>query len=281
MSASPVIRPDIRPDIAFGLGPLPRYAQLAMLLRSRIERGTWPVGQRLPTLEQLTAEFSLARVTVRQAIGLLAREGLVRAERGRGTFVTARPVPAHALRLQTSLAELAEVYRHDRPELTLIEESETQPLLDPADGRPALRYWFARRVHARNGQAYCVIAIHLDRRLFDRAPRRFRRETVIPVLVDLRAPILRAHQTLTIEAADLEVARLLGIEPGAPVARVRRLFHGDDDVLLYQGDVVYRADYVRFEMDLIVQRPDAVAATVVGEGRKTDRSSVRGGRPSP
>ena len=51
----------------FGRGPLPRYAQLADLLRGRIERGVWGPGTRLPSLEQLIEEFSLARVTVRQA----------------------------------------------------------------------------------------------------------------------------------------------------------------------------------------------------------------------
>jgi GntR family transcriptional regulator len=237
--------------LPFGSGLLPRYAQLADLLRARIERGDWPIGARVPTLAQLMADFALARVTVRQAIGLLAREGLVRAYRGRGTFVTGRPPLPRALRLRTSLRELADVYRHDRPELTLIEERESQPALDPAEGRPAPRYWFARRVHARDGQAYCVISIHLDRRVFDRAPRRFRRETVIPVLLELGADIRRARQTLTIEAADLEIAGHLGIAAGAPVARVRRICHGPADLVLYLADVTYRADFVRFEMDLL------------------------------
>ena len=36
-----------------------------------------------------------------------------------------------------------------------------------------------------NGEAYCVISIYLDERVFRMAPRRFRRETVIPVLLEL------------------------------------------------------------------------------------------------
>ena len=67
---------------------MPRYAQLADLLRQRIARGVWPPGTQLPSLEALMQEFDVARVTVRQAIDLLAREGLVSPQRGRGTFVT-------------------------------------------------------------------------------------------------------------------------------------------------------------------------------------------------
>jgi GntR family transcriptional regulator len=234
----------------FARTPLPRYAQLADLLRGRIERGVWGPGARLPSLEQLIAEFALARVTVRQAIGLLQREGLVSAQRGRGTFVTARPPRPRALKMQTTLHELAQVYRHDKPKLTLLEESEAMPALEGGEGRPAQRYYFARRVHSRDGVAYCVISIYLDEQVFKRAPRRFRRETVIPVLLDLGVEIAHAHQTVTISSADTEAAAHLDVPVNAPVAMVRRICIAPDSTVLYVGEVTYRGDYVRFEMDL-------------------------------
>ena len=44
------------------------------------------------------------------------------------------------------------------------------------------------------------------RRIFRRYPKRFRKETVIPILKDMRDPAIRsARQTLTIGTADLEV----------------------------------------------------------------------------
>ena len=57
----------------FSHSPLPRYAQLADLLRQRISRGVWKEGDLLPSLDALVAEFGVARVTVRQAIERLAR----------------------------------------------------------------------------------------------------------------------------------------------------------------------------------------------------------------
>ena len=67
---------------------LPLYVQLADLLRQRIARGVWREGDKLPSLEQLVAEFEVARVTVRQAIERLTRDGLVSPQRGR--FLRAR-----------------------------------------------------------------------------------------------------------------------------------------------------------------------------------------------
>jgi len=61
----------------FGDSPIPRYVQLAEVLRARIGRGHWRAGEKLPSLDELGREFDVARVTVRQAIDVLAREGLV------------------------------------------------------------------------------------------------------------------------------------------------------------------------------------------------------------
>jgi GntR family transcriptional regulator len=205
----------------------------------------------LPSIEQLMDEFDVARVTVRQAINILAREGLVLPERGRGTAVTAMPARAPSLRLGMTLRDLADVYRHDRPQLTLIEQAAAAPNFAKGEGEPAPRYHFMRRVHSRNGEAYCIISIYLDQRVFKMAPKRFRQETVIPVLLDLpKVKIERATQTLKIATADLEVAEHLRIPVNAPVAEVRRICTAPDGTVLYLGEVTYRGDHVHLEMDL-------------------------------
>ena len=235
----------------FGASPVPRYAQLADLFRNRIVRGLWRPGDRLPPLEALMAEFDVARVTVRQAVEVLSRQGLLSAQRGRGTFVTAAPASERPLRLQTTLHALADVYRHDRPQLTLLEEAAAMPPLAAADGKPAPKYHFMRRVHSRDGEAYCVISIFLDDRIFRMAAKRFRRETVIPVLLDLpRVKIRHASQTLVVAAADVEVAAHIGIPVNSPVAEVRRVCRDAAGTVIYLGLVTYRGDYVRLEMDL-------------------------------
>ena len=231
--------------------PVPRYAQLADLLRQRVARGVWPLGHKLPSLDELVAQFGVARVTVRQAVDLLAREGLLSPQQGRGTFVTGQPAQDRWLRLETSLRDLADVYRDDKPKLTLLEEASATPQLQAQDGKPAARYHFMRRVHSRNGEAYCLISIYLDDRVFRMAPKRFRRETVVPVLLELpKVKIAKARQTMAISTADVEVAAHLNIAVSAPVAEVRRVFTALDGTVLYVGEVTYRGDYIHFEMDL-------------------------------
>lgn len=231
--------------------PMPRYHQLADLLRQRIARGTWPTGHRLPSLDELTDEFGVARVTVRQAIDLLAREGLVSPQQGRGTFVIGKPHKDRFISVVTSLAELARMYEDTKPEILNIDEAAASPPLSPGEGTPAARYTFMRRVHSRDGHVYCVINIYLDERIFRKAPAKFRGKTVIPLLTSMKSvTIAQAHQVLTIGTADMEVARLLELPMNAPVAEVRRIFKDASGTVIYLAEVTYRGDAIHVEMDL-------------------------------
>jgi GntR family transcriptional regulator len=235
----------------FGATPIPRYVQLADLFRQRVDKGEWGPGSTLPSLDELMAQFDVARVTIRQAIALLADEGLVSPQRGRGTFVTEKAGTRRQLRVQTTLAELVEMYRGDRPEHATIEETIASPVIKATEGVAAPKYFHMRRVHSRDGERYCVISMYVDYRVFRRAPARFRRELVLPVLTSLPGlKIASGRQTLTISKADVDTSRLLGIAVGTPMAEVRRVLCGADGTVIYLADVGYRGDYVHLEMDL-------------------------------
>lgn len=230
---------------------VPKYAQIADIFRQRIARGVWAKGFRLPANELLALEFGVSRVTIRQAVDLLSRDGVIEAQQGRGTFVTGALKQDRWLRVETTLSDLVDVYRDTSPEIINISEGRTDAPLLPDDGKPAEKYVFMRRVHSRKKQPYCVISIYLDEKIFRRFPRRFRNQTVIPILNDLKDPAIeKARQTLTIGTADLEVARFLKIPLNSPVAEVRRVFTVADGTVIYLGEVTYRGDFVRIDMDL-------------------------------
>ncbi|MGN6583518.1 MAG: GntR family transcriptional regulator [Rhizobiaceae bacterium] len=236
----------------FDRGPIPIYVQLADIMRHRIKRGVWPRGEMLPSIERLMDEFKVARVTVRQAIQLLAGEGLVSPQRGRGTSVTGEVGGSRRLMVQTTLADLVEMYRGDTPDVDNIIESRELPRLKERDGLPAPDYFHMRRVHSRNGERYCVVSIFIDERVFRRAPERFRNEVVIPLFKTLPGvEIAKAHQTLNITTADVEVAENLDIPVNTPVAEIRCVFTGPDGAVIYLGESTYRGDYIHLEMDLM------------------------------
>ena len=232
--------------------PLPLYAQLAGVLRHRIARGEWKLGDKLPSQAALTREFTVARVTVRQAITLLEDDGLLQSRQGKGTFVIAPPGAQRRLHVQTTLGALVAMLQGDVPQVLNVAETEATPALSPRDGTAAPAYVHMHRVHMHDATPYCVISIYLDQRVFRRARKRFRTEVMIPVLMGLPGLVIaRAHQTLTIDVADPATATQLAMQPGAPVALVRRVLQDGDGKVIYLGEVTYRGDLVQLDMDLV------------------------------
>lgn len=236
----------------FDLSSSPLYTQVADVMRQRISKGAWPMGHRIPSLNDLTAEFDVASITVRQAIQLLKNEGLLSPEQGRGTFVRGKPPTHPRMQVETSLKKLADLYRTLKPRLIPLEEGSRMPRLDSEDGLPAPKYRYLRRIHATGKQSNSVISAYLDERVFKLAPRRFRNEVIIPVLMDLPAvKIASARQTLTIGTAGAETAQALNISVNAPVGEIRRVFCAPDGTVIYLGDLAYRGDFIRLDIDLL------------------------------
>ncbi len=79
---------------------LPKYVQLQSLIREYISAGRWQPGAAIPAEQALGQQFAMARMTVRQALDGLVREGLLVRIRGNGTFVTTPRVERELTRLR-------------------------------------------------------------------------------------------------------------------------------------------------------------------------------------
>jgi GntR family transcriptional regulator len=232
--------------------PIPLYLQLADILRGRINRREWPAGTLIPTLEALAGEFKVARVTARQAVQLLAREGLLAPRRGHGTVVTKADDAPHIVVMKTSLKSLAAMYETTSAEILTFDEAHAMPSVAAAVGQLGSSYVYMRRLHFTEGKPYAVIALYLLHDVFQRAPDEFRSRAVIPLLLRMKREVRieRAHQTMSIGTADPESARLLEVSVGTPVAQVTRVFLDRHGQILYYAEVLYRGDWVKWEIEL-------------------------------
>ncbi|MEV5875471.1 GntR family transcriptional regulator [Streptomyces sp. NPDC052101] len=73
----------------------PLYGRIAALLLDELRDGTIPPGERLPGERHLAAYFQVSRETVRQALEVLRRSGLVATDR-RGSHATLPALPVEA-----------------------------------------------------------------------------------------------------------------------------------------------------------------------------------------
>jgi GntR family transcriptional regulator len=67
---------------------VPKYFQLASILRQKIDEGEWAPRAAIPSERQLERLYNLSRTTIREAIDQLVQQGYLYREHGRGTFVS-------------------------------------------------------------------------------------------------------------------------------------------------------------------------------------------------
>lgn len=231
---------------------IPLFLQVASTLRRRIEVGIWPPGGRIPNLEDLANEFSVARTTVRQAVSRLEDEGIIWRKQGKGTFVNEHIEDRRWLNLQTEWKTLVHFIKGTKTELLASLGNTPLPTLSIEEGEPVSSYHYMKRLHLKENEAYCIIDVYLDSNIYNQKPDVFDSQTILSVLDSMPdITIARAHQILTIGTADIENAKFLGISLESPVANVRRIITGKDREIIYLGDVVYRADFVKLDINLI------------------------------
>ena len=112
------------------------YEQVADQLRELIVTGTVPQGGRLPSETVLARDLGVSRTTVREALRLLAAQGLIRTAKGQagGSYVTLPTVDHISESLSSNITLLA-----DARDLTLDELIEVRVLLEVPAARLAAR----------------------------------------------------------------------------------------------------------------------------------------------
>ena len=74
-------------ELKKGNGQKPLWSQLFEILKERIAENVYEAGSVMPTEAELMKEFSVSRITVRQAMNRLLQDGSISRRRGSGTIV--------------------------------------------------------------------------------------------------------------------------------------------------------------------------------------------------
>lgn len=228
---------------------VPMHHQIQRLLRSKIESGEWGEDEQVPGEIELAQRFRVSRNTVREALGALERDGLIRRQRGRGTFVRQRPAAARQVSTVSNV-----LYGYDAK--IRVVGIETRPALPHASqflgiprGEPVRRFV---RVELVEGAPLSVVVNYVPLPLGSRVKAAdLERSTMLEFLRDrLHVPIARLRQSVEARMPDEEVASLLEIDLTQPVLYVRLQVWDERGAPVEIADTFYRADRYRYEVDM-------------------------------
>ena len=243
------MKPNTAELIALPSAPL--HAQVKNTLRARILDGTYAPLSQLPSESELGAAFGVSRITLRQALGALQREGLIYTLQGKGSFVS-RPKAFQNVSSLMGFAESMSAQGHEvlnqlRGLRFIAAEREVARRLGLEDGAPVAEI---RRV-----------------RLLDRAPVSLEL-TYVPAAIGRKLaqadlvtrdiflilenecglPLGNADMKIDATLADAELAEALGMSEGAPVLRIERLTHDAQGRPIDFEYLHFRADAFQYRL---------------------------------
>lgn len=215
-------------------GLVPVHHQIYLTLRNELTSGHYGDDGPLPDEPSLAARFGVSRMTLRRALGRLQDERLIVRKPAVGTFAVPRERPAP---IQNSIAAFYDALRTDditRHKLRASRFVATPAFLrQPIDFGPeclrVAKVGFHARTPVHFGTHFVPAAIAR------RSPSpRGSRHGDLQWLHELGVTAARTDLYVSASAADIEAARILGVEAGTPVISTRRFaFDADDRPIEY------------------------------------------------
>ena len=230
------------------------YAQIKDILRTRILDGTYGPLSQMPSEHALCAMFGVSRITVRQALGDLQKEGLIFKLHGKGTFVSKPKAFQNVSSLQGFAEAMSSMGYEIVNRLRGVRTVE-------ADQRVAARLGLEanasvteiNRVRLLNREPVSLEITWLPHELGARVANAdlVTRDIFLILENDCNVPLGHADIAIDAVLADDDLVDALGVEEGSPVLRVDRLTHDaagkpiDYEHLYFRGD----AFQYRFRID--------------------------------
>ena len=233
--------------------PNPLYTQLRDWLMHEIASGNFLPDQRLPSERELAVRFIVSRMTVRQALLDLAREGVVYTRTGKGTYVSE---PKINQRLQALSGFSQDVSaRGGTPSSRVLEFKVNPPAPDVAAAlrlAPEKQIIVLSRLRLADGVPLALETSYLP---FDRFPNLFNHdfsfESLYSVLEDEYGCVLtQAEQTIEAALANKHESDLLILPSPAAIFKMERLTKTSDGLPVEFVISAYRGDRYKFHSNL-------------------------------
>jgi len=243
-------------------------------LRARLLAGEWAAGERLPSETGLAANYGVARMTIRQAIGALALEGVVVRKQGIGTFA----VDQRPMGWVSKVFSFAEEMRRQghQVQAKLLGAVVEQP---PPAAREALQLHssaaavLVRRARLVDGSPVIVESSWLpNARFVGLAADPLLNGSLYATLErNYGVSVARITQVLAGGAADQQDAADLDLRAGTPVLLNTRTAYDNSGRPVEFAVTVWRSKYL---IETFIERSTPT-------GPKTERSSGRSMTPCP
>ena len=226
----------------------PLYRQLMQRLAEDIEQGMYPVGSRIPPEHELEKLYKVSRVTVRRALAELTAEGLLDRKQGKGTFVST-PRISQDLKSIHSFHDACKQNGFQGGTIVIhVKETEAEATdIQELNLKAGDRIIETFRVRTADG-----VPVVLEKNHFSMAYAYLENESLdgslYNILREYGIEPKQASHDISMAFATENQAKLLGIEPGAPLMRLHEVVYDQKGRPLHNSLQLIRGDRFVFRI---------------------------------
>jgi GntR family transcriptional regulator len=232
---------------------LPLYLQIEAILKSKILTGELKEGDRLPPENELSNQFGVSPLTVRQALSSLVGEGLLDRKPGIGTMIKKNPDEKIILKLSGRMDELLSIGKETE---TMVLRSEVIQGLDKPTRNLRLNQgdpvFFVEKLRYWKGTPFMVVEEYVPQSFIGALSKNKKSiKSLYFILTQKKGFFLKeATQTIESSTADQRIASLLQVEMGSPLFYMERIFYSETGLPILLQLTYARAEHFKFSVHL-------------------------------
>ena len=230
---------------------VPLYQQVKDDIRAAIESGKYKTNEKIPPEPELSAEYSVSRITVRQAMSELAQAGYIERVQGKGSFVKVQKTNMQLNHLQGFSEEMKAKGK----------SPSTQPIsleVTPCDRDVATRLELEEdarvtsicRLRLADGEPVAVEHVFIPFYLCPQLAQWDGRGSLYHQLAEYGLKVCRATQDISAGFTPRGVCDLLNIPPRTPTLQIERVTYLENNTPLEFVRSVYRSDRYTFHVEM-------------------------------
>ncbi len=232
----------------------PLHSQIHDFLRENIVSNKLNTDEPIHSERELAEEFEVSRMTVRQALNALKKEGLIYQKRGKGTFVSSRKFDVHSRNLNGFSDEM--IRRGMNPQSKVLKLDREKAELETAD-RLNLNInddvFKLERLRLADDIPMAIETSCLPAKMFpDLTKYDFEKQSLYQILEKkYGVQMYSAAEDLEAAISDAKISELLSVKKNSPLLIVYRTVFAEDDQPIEFTKSIYRADRYRASFFLV------------------------------
>lgn len=226
--------------------PIPVYYQLKEDILGKISNEEWIPGQCISSERELCEVYGVSRMTIRQAIGELVQEGVLRRVKGKGTFVCDAPFKQQDMMSFTEM--MKKTNRVLKTQVVEVKEIDTPDRLK--NELKLDRVYKIKRKRIVDNECIAIETVYIPKEYCGELDKEALKGSLFKILESAGYNIHNSESSIVSLLSNDKYKKEFGVEYDIPLLKISSKTLTDREKLLFIEDSIYRSDKFILEVNI-------------------------------